>query len=113
MKIDRRRIGYFSLFVILCATAIPIKGFRRPEIDWTAPWDDVLSNIILYIPLGYGFADLGAATVVTRAGALSLAIETAQAFYKDRYSQPSDVISNTIGAGLGVALFRLVSGKTK
>lgn len=106
MHIGRRTIGYITLTIILIFTAIPFNGFRRPEIDWDAPWHDIFANILLYAPLGYGFGDLGPLRIVTRAGALSLAIETAQMFYQDRYSQPSDVISNIIGAALGVYLYR-------
>jgi glycopeptide antibiotics resistance protein len=105
VKLEQRRIRLVSLVVILVLTAIPFNGFRSPQICWVAPLDDVLMNILLYMPFGYGFGDGGAASAIMKGGALSFAIETAQAFYKNRYSQPSDVISNTVGAFLGVVLY--------
>ena len=99
-------MGYISITVILFLTAIPFRGFRYPEIDLHAPIGDVVANILLYTPLGYAFGDLGPVVVVSRSAALSLLIESAQAFYQDRFSQPSDVISNTVGAALGVVLYR-------
>jgi glycopeptide antibiotics resistance protein len=108
VKIHQRRIRKVSLLVILLLTAIPFNGFHSPQIYWDVPLGDVLLNVLLYIPFGYGFADAGASAAIIKGGALSFAIETAQAFYKDRYSQPSDVISNTVGAFLGVMLYRLL-----
>jgi glycopeptide antibiotics resistance protein len=106
IKKRKRTLGYISIVVILILTAIPFRGFRHPEIDLHSPISDIVENILLYTPLGYAFGDLGLLVVVSRSAALSLLIESAQAFYQDRFSQPSDVISNTAGAALGVLLYR-------
>ena len=109
MKKLRKSLRNLSLILILTLTAVPINGFKSPKIDWHFPLDDIVENILLYMPLGFAYGEAGALTVITRAGALSLVIESAQAFYKERFSQPSDVISNTIGAALGVAVYRFVA----
>lgn len=89
----------------------PWRAFR-PTLGYAG---DVLLNVGGFIPFGAVFSVLlrswgrtrgmGAATVI--AGFLvSLAIETLQSRLPTRNSDLTDVLTNTIGAGLGFALYR-------
>lgn len=76
---------------------------------------DVLVNIMAYIPLGFLFALLLTARPGMRAGlplsvlasaTISALLEYAQTYLPVRTSSNLDILSNTIGALLGVMLFR-------
>ena len=86
--------------------------------DW-GYWKDVLINIGGFIPFGFfvcaylssaGKIERPALTTVFLGGILSLMIETLQAYLPNRQSGMTDVITNTAGTCLGVALvhFRAV-----
>jgi hypothetical protein len=68
---------------------------------------DVLLNVLLFIPLGAGLRLLGRSwrQAVLLGAALSLAIETAQYLgIPGRDASLGDLITNTLGAGLGAML---------
>lgn len=67
---------------------------------------DFLVNIVLYLPVGVGFALLGmrVRSAVLLAFALSATIETLQAILPGRDSSAGDVVSNTLGAWTGFLL---------
>ena len=69
---------------------------------------DVLRNVALYLPLGAALAlrGVGPRAGLAIAGALAAAIELAQFAIPGRASSPDDVLANTLGAGLGLALVR-------
>lgn len=68
---------------------------------------DVVLNLALFVPLGLlakrRFGTLGAVAI---GAALSTGIEVAQLFLPGRFSTLADLISNTTGALVGVALYR-------
>ena len=78
-------------------------------------WSDVVINIVGFIPFGFFFAlwfslTPGIArprlTALLLGFAISLAIETLQYFLPTRDSSMTDLLNNTIGTALGVALCR-------
>jgi hypothetical protein len=80
-------------------------------------WEAVLKNIVGFIPFGFCFyAYLVAALPVKRATlvtvalgtAVSFTIEILQAFLPTRDSGTTDIITNTLGSWVGVALYRLL-----
>jgi hypothetical protein len=112
--VSRARIGLFvAVAVILGATLLPA-GTRgeappqRPQLNWSFPLADMLRNWLLFIPLGAALQARGmrgGRALATGLG-LSLAIETLQLGIQGRESAVSDVLSNTLGTGAGIALLR-------
>lgn len=76
---------------------------------------DIVANVLLFLPLGYFFTAVVSQKrqrlIFTFLGAvgigcaLSLTVETLQAFMPGRYSSLSDVLSNTAGTVFGVFFF--------
>jgi hypothetical protein len=78
--------------------------------DW---WIDAALNVMLFVPLGFvGFRALGVASgvpqVVLLAALFSAMLELLQLLIPGRYTTVSDVLTNALGAAIGVALARLV-----
>jgi VanZ family protein len=88
------------------------------------PWQefstqqDYLKNCIIniagFVPLGFFFSLYFAAAckmkraslaAIVLGGAVSLVIEVCQAYLPTRYSGMTDIITNTLGTGVGVALY--------
>ncbi len=79
-------------------------------------WTDLSANTALYAPLGFFGAWAArrrhrggirsAFQLIAVAGGMSLVTEVAQAFSPSRVSSIVDVVTNALGAGLGVGLFR-------
>jgi hypothetical protein len=97
--------------VILAATLSPIAG-EEPQ-RWLAcvvcgdrGIADVLINILLFVPLGAALARAGVPRVrcVLGGALLSAGVEFAQVFIPGRDPSLGDMLSNTVGAALGVAL---------
>lgn len=112
------RIILLSLVVIMVSTLYPFK-FSLSEpfsllISRTSKLD-ILANIVLFVPLGFGLASALAKrkysfttnllAIVFLGGSLSLTIEILQAFLSGRDSSLWDVLTNTTGAGAGYLLF--------
>jgi glycopeptide antibiotics resistance protein len=86
--------------------------------DW-GYWKNVLINIGGFIPLGFFFyaylaiakrSDLPALTTMLLGAAVSLTIEVLQAYLPTRDSGMTDIITNTLGSGFGVMLYRWKAG---
>jgi VanZ like family/Concanavalin A-like lectin/glucanases superfamily len=86
--------------------------------DW-GYWKNVLINIGGFIPLGFLFyaylamskrSSLPALTTVILGAAVSLTIEVLQAYLPTRDSGMTDIITNTLGSGFGVMLYRWKAG---
>jgi len=79
-------------------------------------WSAVLKNIVGFVPLGFCFYPYLLARQVRRAiiltiaaGALvSITIEILQGFLPTRDSGMTDILTNTLGTGLGVLLYQRV-----
>jgi hypothetical protein len=88
----------------------PIVGAR----GWSGiAWRPVIDNVTLFVPLGAAFAALWCRRswliVLAAAAVVSIGVETFQwAFPTGRIANSADVIANTVGAGLGIMLARLV-----
>ncbi|MDR4505684.1 MAG: VanZ family protein [Candidatus Scalindua sp.] len=106
-------LAYF-LFVACLITLFPFR-FHWPvrvEVLVWAEWLDVVLNIIFFLPLGFLFRltqqkEIGKERVrVLIYGLLaSLFIESVQVFQIERYSSPSDIMANGLGAWVGAFLF--------
>src|SRR5690349_5584928 len=119
MKTDQRPYGLeWSLLayltsITLLITLVPFR-FRWPtsiHILWFAPWFDVITNVLLFLPLGFLYRltrrrgrSPGGLHVFLLAIGFSSAIEIAQLFLEGRYTSFSDVVANSLGAWLGAML---------
>jgi VanZ family protein len=116
------------LLVIVYASLQPFRGWRFPPSDilrfLTAPWpryitlDDVLINLIAYVPLGFLLAlalktrlrVLAAVSLATLlAAAVSLAMEGVQMFLPARIASNVDLLTNSTGALFGAMAAPLLS----
>src|SRR5690606_40555249 len=70
---------------------------------------DVVSNVILFMPLGLALAALGTRRrrAIFAGAALSLCVEFTQQFILGRDPSLSDLVFNTTGTALGFAALRL------
>jgi hypothetical protein len=88
----------------------PLVGAR----GWAGiAWRPVIDNVTLFVPLGAGLAALWCRrrvlTVLLVAALVSVAVETFQwAYPSGRIANTADVIANTVGAAIGIAVARLV-----
>jgi len=108
------------LLIIIYASLQPFHDWRFPPDEvlhfLTAPWpryitlEDVLVNLIAYVPLGFLLslalksrlhASAGVALAVLLSAALSLSMESIQMFLPDRIASNVDVLTNSVGALLG------------
>ncbi|MCY7392089.1 MAG: VanZ family protein [Leptolyngbyaceae cyanobacterium CAN_BIN12] len=118
------KIILLSLIVIVVATLYPfkfaitgssliqeiIRNFRS-----RSGLLDVLANIVLFAPLGFGLGSAIAKrpfkpitkllAVLLVCGAMSLGIELLQVFLPGRKPTPLDVVANAVGSGVGYLCF--------
>lgn len=88
-------------------------GILNPDA-WTdrATWFsgrgiEPLANVLLFIPFGFAAARLGQSRLLLLAPfALTLAIELTQIVLPDRASDPRDLVTNAVGACIGIVLAR-------
>jgi hypothetical protein len=94
---------------------------QRLELDpiigawgWSGvAWRPVIDNITLFVPLGASLAALrcrrGWPVLLAIAAMVSVAVETFQwAFPTGRIANSADVLANSVGAALGIAVARLL-----
>ena len=103
----------YSTVITLLITLVPFR-FSWPTTTrffWFAPAFDVITNILLFLPLGFLFRltqNLDSRTtrfqVLLLGMGLSAVIEASQLFLNGRYTSPSDVIANAFGAYCGAQL---------
>jgi len=105
---------YFVLHLPLLEPA-----WRRQPYGWSY-WQDVGINVAGFIPAGFFFLAYCSVVrpikrpvmaVLLFGFALSLTIEVLQHFLPTRDSDMTDVITNTFGTAVGVALYRLPSAQ--
>jgi VanZ family protein len=94
---------------------VPAKAvLSPPSLD---DWDDILANIIGFLPFGFTLCGFLSSFRPTRiqimivfttviCGGLSLSIESLQAFLPTRDSSMTDVITNLLGGALGALMYR-------
>ncbi|MDH3886146.1 MAG: VanZ family protein, partial [Desulfobacterales bacterium] len=100
---------YMSIIVLLI-TLIPF-DFRMTEqfkITWSTNLTDLITNIFLFIPIGFFFKlsrghsrDALCLAPLLFGLILSTTIEFTQSFIPGRYTQVIDVVANGLGAWLG------------
>ncbi|HEX4235061.1 MAG TPA: VanZ family protein [Caldimonas sp.] len=110
--------------LIVYASLYPFVGWRVPGVGpldflllgwpryWT--WFDIISNLLGYLPFGFllfvalirGGWRAGAAAAIACAGGtlLSLTMEVLQNYLPHRVSSNVDLVLNTLGTALGVAI---------
>ena len=105
-------LGYMVL-VTAVITLVPFR-FARPKVftlSWLVDPADVGANVLLFLPLGLLFrvttrpsGGVGHARTIVAACLTSAVFEALQLFLPGRFASPVDVMSNTLGAGLGSLL---------
>jgi len=118
-NVARNKTGREPDLILAQRFQIPEKPMLQPAWkEFSLTWEylaDVLRNIAGFIPLGivfYAYFLLGriparAALLTVLIGAsTSTMIEILQAFIPQRYSGTTDIVTNTLGATLGVMLLR-------
>ena len=104
-----------SLIVMITLLPFRFQWPTRARILWRADLFDVVTNISLFLPLGFfyrlvrqeqpdrwGLRTLGFGAV------LSIGIELGQLFLRGRYSSAVDVLSNSLGAWGGAMLYNQI-----
>ncbi len=112
----------YMLGVTLIITLLPF------QFDWPTRWRvmftggpvDVIANVLLFTPLGFLFrlarrnAHRHSTLTVLWIGALlSMAIESAQLFERERFTSVLDVTTNAMGAWIGALAFDRVARTTR
>jgi VanZ family protein len=116
----------FSILVVLIATLYPF-NFSFPDslslqliivsFDNTSSFGDLVNNILLFMPLGFGFTALlqrkmmklmsKFLIVILISAGLSSIVEILQVFLPSRTPTPADIVNNTIGGLVGIISFYL------
>lgn len=115
-----------SLFLVLATTLLPFSfdiqnsfsfsGFFYRFFNQSIVLDDLTSNIILFLPLGFGLASIlqskllisVRATLIISliaSGSLSLSVEAMQAFLPLRSPSVPDLLANSLGGILGATIY--------
>jgi VanZ like family len=110
------------LAVTLIITLLPFR------FDWPTRWRvmftggvvDIVANILLFMPLGFllqlarreGYRH-SALSVLWLGALLSMAIESAQLFERERYASVLDVTTNAAGAWIGAWAFGRLAQRTR
>jgi VanZ family protein len=103
--------GYITL-IILLLTLNPFY-IRLPThiaFRWESDWRNLLSNILLFLPIGFLYRLTTKRRGVLWLGAgISLTIEILQLFIPARTPSVVDILANTLGAGFGAYLSDVIS----
>ena len=111
----RARIGLGIWTAVILAATIPwdfVGHTHWQKVQWvpfvTPPVKliDIVVNILLYVPLGYGVIRAFASKarpwqVAALAGALSVTVEWTQLYSHSRFPSVQDVVCNMSGAWIG------------
>jgi VanZ family protein len=101
-------LGYFALVIVLL-TLFPFYLVMPEEIEislWIRP-GDIVENLILFLPIGFLYRMTGGGRrgAILLGVALSASVEFVQIFIPVRTASPVDLVSNALGAALGVWLY--------
>lgn len=107
----RRWFVIASAAAILAATTFPVAGedpgrWRSCVVCGDRGLADLLTNVLLYLPFGAALAAIGVplSRCVLGGALLSAGVEFAQLYLPGRDPSHVDVLSNTLGSGLGAVL---------
>ncbi|MDF2388555.1 VanZ family protein [Nostoc ellipsosporum NOK] len=114
----------FSIVVVLIATLYPFNFYLTNSLsiqtviasfDNSSSFQDVVNNILLFIPLGFALTALlqktkikplsKFLTVILFSAGLSLTVENLQMFLPSRLPTPADIANNTLGGSVGMICF--------
>ena len=106
---ERIELRVPAIVMVLAATAIPVE-LRWPTYEASgfsvsaSLVPDVLANILGYLPVGIVFWGLGPLRAAAMAAAVTIFAETTQLAIAHRDPSIIDVLSNIVGALLGMAI---------
>src|SRR6185369_8354549 len=103
--------GYMTL-IILLLTLNPfyIKLPTHVAFRWDSDWRNLVSNILLFIPIGFLYRlTTGRRGALWLGAGMSLTIEVLQFFIPARTPSIVDILANTLGAAFGAYLSDLFS----
>lgn len=100
------RLVPLALLAIVGATAVPIEWRSEPVWDPRIAPQDLIQNVLLYVPLGAALWRRALWRVALLAGTLSAVIEITQLWADGRFASPVDLVTNITGAVVGVGLVR-------
>lgn len=109
-----------NLLLVLACTLFPFDFSWEKvagEFDNPSNLSDIIANVLLFMPFGFGLSCLmqkskprgivALIVVLAASSGLSLTVEVLQVFLPSRTPTPSDIVTNTIGGFLGFVCFRL------
>jgi VanZ family protein len=100
-----------AFVVIWACTALSVE-LAPPRVGvnlWEIGFDDIVVNVLLYVPLGLALRRERFFACVLVAAGLSVTVETIQLFYVSRFTAVWDVVANVAGAVTGWWWFGRVS----
>ena len=112
----------YFIFIVFIITSVPFdfQVSDHIKISWHIECSDTITNIFLFIPLGFLFRLTHRSKPPPYALPtfffgllLSVTVETMQIFSPSRYSNPFDVLTNGFGAWLGAIGFNILSKKLR
>lgn len=111
----RLKLLPLTIAAIVATTMTPV-ALRRPSlafVDTSFTRNDVLNNILLYLPLGLALVGRSFGTCVAAATGLSVLAEVLQFGQVNRSPSPVDVVCNVAGAIVGFLLACLLKKLTR
>ncbi|WP_413160608.1 VanZ family protein [Capilliphycus salinus ALCB114379] len=119
-----------STLLILFTTLLPFNFVFPPNLSLEfiidrltkhSSWTDLFSNLLLFIPFGFGFSALAERNKLNRSDGILLAllcslilsssVEFLQVFLPSRAPTSVDLLSNSLSGGLGSLSFYAIRGK--
>jgi glycopeptide antibiotics resistance protein len=123
-------IFFFAFISILVATlfpfTFPIKELSRSSLlrfqfIWFRSARDLIENIILFVPLGFGLGGLKQNNgnnqflnwtfVIAFGLCLSIIVESLQVLLPSRFPSSADIFSNSLGTAIGLLIFKSLGQK--
>ncbi len=117
-RLRQARLAFGVWSAVIAAATVPWTSFvghtHWQKVQWipfiTPPVKtlDILGNVLLYLPFGYGLVRafphrISPRGVVALAGTLSFAVEWSQLYSHARFPSVQDILCNVLGAWLGAA----------
>jgi len=104
-------LGYMTL-VILLLTLNPFYLALPDQVafQWDSSLGNLISNILMFVPIGFLYRlTTGRRNALVLGATMSFSIETIQMFIPARTPSVIDILANAFGAGLGSAIYYLIS----